>query len=76
MANMERGINEQAAEAMVELLRIMSYYHKDYTNTGHADVCENPYNCGHCRATKEARLALRAMGYDTKIQMGYGEVLS
>ena len=58
------GINPEAVPDMLAALEgcleIMSYYHKSLTlDTVHdLDVCENPYNCGHCKAAHAARAAI------------------
>ena len=54
----------QLLEALRGTMRIMAGYHKaggpDSPEGYHADACENPFNCGHCRAMKAARSAVEA----------------
>ena len=54
-------MEKQAIQAIEGLLKIMAYYHKDYSHEGHLDVCESPEFCGHCKASKAARETLSAL---------------
>ena len=46
--------------ALESCLAVMAYYHRAALpeNVDHEDVCENPENCGHCKAAISARSAI------------------
>lgn len=54
--------DQQLVEALKGCLDIMRHYHvcpHIPANADALDRCENPGNCGHCRAVKVARAALK-----------------